>query len=146
MKAQKQNGFTLIELIMVIAVLGILAAFAIPKFADLSSDARKAAIQGAAASIKSASAIAHSAYLADGSSPASVTMEGAPVALAFGYPTAASIVTAAQISSTDFTVDTTGPTTVRAIGAATPANCGISYTAAADATTPPVITVDVTDC
>ena len=86
---KQQSGFTMIELIMVIVILGILAAFALPRFADFSGQARSATVEGIAGSMRSASAIAHAAQLAAGDSgSASVELEGIDVTMIGGYPTA----------------------------------------------------------
>jgi prepilin-type N-terminal cleavage/methylation domain-containing protein len=64
---QVQRGFTLIELVMVIVILGVLAAVAIPKFVDLKGDAQTAALQGVAGGVASASAVNYAARSANGS-------------------------------------------------------------------------------
>ncbi len=144
MKIKKQEGFTLIELVVVIALLGILAAFAIPRFASLETEARSATTQGLSGSVRSASALAHGLFLATGNDP--VTMEGVNVDMVFGYPAATDIQNALA-DTTGFTIAVaTGTATFTKTGASTPANCVVTYAEAADAVTPPVINVVTTGC
>lgn len=83
------KGFTLIELVVVIALLGILAAFAIPRFAGLEREARTATTLALSGSIRSAAALVHSLWLSQGVNP--VVVEGTPIAVTEGYPDASDI-------------------------------------------------------
>lgn len=140
-----QKGFTLIELVVVITILGILASFAIPRFAGLETSARTAAINGLAGSIRAASALAHSVALVTGSSSSeSITMDGQAVTMVNFYPTqnSAGIVAALQDFS-GFQDNANG--TLDLIGAPTEATCRVTYTAAA-ANGSPTIAVTFPGC
>jgi MSHA pilin protein MshA len=144
LKVPVTRGFTLIELVVVITILGILAAFAIPRFASLDSSARISAINALEGSVKSASELAHSEYIAAGTTPTSVTMEGQTITLANGYPDVAGLPLALQ-DLTGFSTSTASTTlTFTVNGAPTPSNCSFTYTAAVSATSPPVITTPIT--
>jgi MSHA pilin protein MshA len=70
---QNQGGFTLIELVMVIVILGVLAATALPKFVDLKGDAVAAATQGVAGALSSAAAINYASRSISSTRGAAVT-------------------------------------------------------------------------
>lgn len=87
MKTQ-QKGFTLIELIIVIVVLGILAVTAAPQFFNFSTDARAAAVQGLEASVKGASELVHAKSLIKPGAASVDIGNGTSVTVSGGYATA----------------------------------------------------------
>ncbi|OBU12643.1 MSHA biogenesis protein MshA [Photobacterium aquimaris] len=88
---KRQNGFTLIELVVVIVILGILAVTAAPKFLNLQDDARASSLQGLKGAIDGAAGITYGKAAIQGvESVSSATKTSDNIEIIYGYPTATS--------------------------------------------------------
>ena len=145
MSKASQSGFTLIELVVVIVILGVLAAFAVPRFIGLETQARIATLNGLAGSVRSAGALAHSSQLAQGlTASTSITVSGNTVTMTNGYPTRADM----AMTLEEFTGFAYDPATgvFSKEGAPTPASCSVTYTPPAAAGGSPTVVVTPGGC
>ena len=165
MNQSKQAGFTLIELIIVIVILGILAVTASPKFLDIQGDAQTSTVEGVAGSLKGAVNIVYSKALIQGeANSANQALTGVTdVTVDYGYPAAEETTLRAimDLSTTEWEIGRNGGDDEARIypagdydGNATSSdnnfsndqNCYVSYTLVDSTASEPVIAVVTDGC
>ncbi|NQY35192.1 MAG: type II secretion system protein [Alteromonadaceae bacterium] len=154
---KKQQGFTLIELVVVIVILGILAATAAPKFIDLTGDARKSTLQGVKGALEGANNMVFSKAIIDGAANKKWTSPGEngyDYLLTWGYlrshgnpsfVTAFRDTTGLTKEEWDFVIVGDTSTTITAAGS-TKSDCQVLYEDATAAGERPTITVTGSGC
>lgn len=158
MNAKAQAGFTLIELVAVIVLLGILAATALPLFINLQGDAKASVIESMKGTVKSVSSQAYAKALVSGQTGAtgSIEVDGITINLKFGYPDRTGIWDLIDYDPAKFDEEAPAATANTShIGynlnsdtgnLVTDDDCHVTYVEAANATTKPVISTVVTSC
>ena len=151
---KRSAGFTLIELVIVIIILGILAVTAAPKFLNLQDDARKSTLKGMKAAMESSASIVYSKAVINGqenaSSATGVDTDG--IKTTYGYPIAdaTGIGAAIDISTGDWASGATATDTwavwPQSLASGTSAACNVTYKAPSTSGSRPTITANDTGC
>lgn len=138
---RNDNGFVLFELLAIVIILLLLATFAVPRFASLEKEAHLSSAQAFAGRVRSAAAVAHAVWLAQGQ-PQSIELHEAFISFVNGYPDLATIDDALTDRGA-FVYDQSSGTFAEA--GMTP-NCSVRYEEAGRIGAVPIVTTDVTGC
>ncbi|CAH7436178.1 MSHA pilin protein MshA [Vibrio chagasii] len=146
---KRQGGFTLIELVVVIVILGILAVTAAPRFLNLQDDARESSLQGLKGAIDGAAGIVYGKSAIEGEEAVSSGANVEGITTAFGYPTAddAGIGAAVTGLTTDWSRSASNGVmtlTFSGTSAATATTCIVRYTQATGTTAASAASTTVT--
>jgi MSHA pilin protein MshA len=154
-KKSYAQGFTLIELVMVIVILGVLSAFALPRFADMSTDARVAELEALKGAMRSAISLVHTKAIienkTDCSTDPTIEMEGETITLRCGYPCPHPNGIANAVAADGYTWiggncgGVLGNINVQINDAPDPIDCNIRY-AASNGSRPPILTLTDNGC
>lgn len=154
-KMNQQSGFTLIELVIVIIILGILAVTAAPKFLDLQGDARFSTLKGLKSAIDGSGALTFSKAAISGkesSAGTTITIGSQNVDIKFGYPdaTKAALIAVTDISDVDWDFkEAAGIVTIWPVGVSTATpTCAVTYSLATstDKAETLVLAANASDC
>ena len=147
--AQNTLGFSLIEIVVVVSLLGMAAAFAVPRFTSLANRTRASEVQALSGRLRDAVQSAHSQFVASGSTLAAAKFRGKAVVLKNGYPEASNAGIANAVLDWGGFTTRSAPSFVVFFktGAPFDAQCSVTYQEAPEPSTAAVITdINISGC